>query len=277
MAVEMKMSGKLQQKKHHLEKSLKDHAPLAVAYSGGVDSALLLKMASEVLEKGQVVAIMATGPMIPKSEANFAEELAKQMGCEFLTFKADVLGVEEFVANGPRRCYYCKKHLFTTILALAKEHGCMCVVDGTNADDVKDYRPGRQALEELGVKSPFLEAGLTKDEIRELSGYYGLSTSKKPAMACLATRVPTGTAISREKLEKIEAGEEILKSIGLKQYRLRLLGETGRIECLKEEIPIVQKCWSELEQLLKQEGFAHIELNPEGYACGNMNLIKADL
>lgn len=267
----------LRQKKEYLETYLKDNAPLAVAYSGGVDSALLLKIASETLEKDQVVAVMATGPMIPRSEADFAEEFAAQMECEFFTFQADVLGVEEFAANGPRRCYYCKKYLFTKILALAKEHGFLCVVDGTNADDVKDYRPGRQALIELGVKSPFLEVGLTKDEIRELSAYYGLSTAKKPAMACLATRVPTGTVITREKLEKIEAGEEVLKSIGLKQYRLRLLGKTGRIECLKEEIPMVQRCWDELERRLKLEGFEQIELNPEGYGCGNMNLVKADL
>lgn len=273
----MKMNETLQQKKQHLEKYLKEHAPLAVAYSGGVDSALLLKIALEILEKDQVVAIMAVGPMVPKSEANFASEFAKQMGCEMVVFQADVLGVEEFVANGPKRCYFCKKYLFTTILALAKEYGCTCVVDGTNADDVKDYRPGRQALKELDVKSPFLEAGLTKAEIRELSGYYGLSTAKKPAMACLATRIPTGTVITREKLQKIEAGEEILKSVGLKLYRLRLLGETGRIECLKEEIPIVENCWEELKSRLKQEGFKQIELNPDGYGCGNMNLIKADL
>lgn len=264
-------SNELKKKLQQIKNMLLQLAPAAIAYSGGVDSALLLKIALDVLPQDQVTAIMAIGPMVPKSEADFAADFAKQMGCETVTFSAEVLAVPGFVENGPKRCYFCKKYLFGNILALAEKNGCKSLLDGTNADDVHDYRPGRLALEELGIKSPFLEVGMTKEEIRELSRLYGLPTAQKPAMACLATRIPTGTAITDAALKKVEAGEEILKSYGLHQYRLRILGNTGRIECMKEEMDIIRADWDGLTEKLGGLGFAHIELSQSGYVCGSMN------
>lgn len=265
------VSGSIEEKQNKVRAMLQGSGRVAIAYSGGVDSTLLLKMAIETRGTKQVTAIMALGPMVPESEARAAEAYAWEMGAEPVIFQAAVMGLKEFVENDPRRCYYCKRYLFTEICRIAAGQGCQTVIDGTNADDAKDYRPGRQALAELGIRSPFLEAGLTKEEIRSLSRAYGLETAGKPAMACLATRIPTGTAITEDALKKAEAGEEYLKRYGLKQYRLRVLGDTARIECLKEEIPRVEAGMKELERYLKSIGFGQVQLDPAGYVCGNMN------
>lgn len=243
---------------------------VSIAFSGGVDSTLLLKVAVEVLGKN-VLPITVNGAMLPRSEFEEAQSLAKEIGATPLVLEADVFSLENFVKNPADRCYHCKIFIFTQIKNAALDHGYDVILDGSNLDDMKDYRPGIKALGELGVFSPLKESELTKQDIRDISAYYGLPTATKPAMACLATRIPTNTAITPAALVAIEAGEDYLKSLGLSQYRLRLLGDTAKIECEPKDFNAIIENRSTLVETLKNLGIKTVTLDLAGYGCGNMN------
>lgn len=267
------MKPKLEEKLKTLKEIIGSYERVAIAYSGGVDSTLLLRVAKEVLGD-QCRAITANGAMMPRSEYEESIKIAREMGEEPLALTMDVFSLPAFLENGPRRCYHCKRYIFTAIKAAAKELDAQVVFDGSNLDDIKDYRPGMAALAELFVLSPLKDAGLTKDEIRTLSAHYGLPTATKPAMACLATRIPTGRTITPQALNQIEMGEECLKELGLSQYRLRLVDDWARIECLPSEFETVIKAAKPLTEALKTLGIKGVTLDLEGYQVGKMNAHK---
>ena len=213
------------------------HPKCALAFSGGTDSALLLCEARRL--GADVKAYFVKGPFQPQFELEDARRLAKELGAEMEVIETDVLALPEVVENGPRRCYYCKRAIFSLIFERARRDGYDTVIDGTNASDQVDDRPGMQAIAELGVLSPLRMCGVTKAQVRELSAEAGLFTARKPSYACLATRVPTGTAITREALEKVERGEEALREMGFSDLRLRLEGTGARLELPAAQLPAV--------------------------------------
>lgn len=213
------------------------HPKCALAFSGGTDSALLLCEARRL--GADVKAYFVKGPFQPQFELEDARRLAKELGAEMEVIETDVLALPEVAENGPRRCYYCKRAVFSLIFERARRDGYDTVIDGTNASDQVDDRPGMQAIAELGVLSPLRMCGVTKAQVRELSAEAGLFTARKPSYACLATRVPTGTAITREALGKVERGEEALREMGFSDLRLRLEGTGARLELPAAQLPAV--------------------------------------
>ena len=213
------------------------HPKCALAFSGGTDSALLLCEARRL--GADVKAYFVKGPFQPQFELEDARRLAKELGAEMEVIETDVLALPEVAENGSRRCYYCKRAIFSLIFERARRDGYDTVIDGTNASDQVDDRPGMQAIAELGVLSPLRMCGVTKAQVRELSAEAGLFTARKPSYACLATRVPTGTAITREALEKVERGEEALREMGFSDLRLRLEGTGARLELPAAQLPAV--------------------------------------
>ena len=211
------------------------HPKCALAFSGGTDSALLLCEARRL--GADVKAYFVKGPFQPQFELEDARRLARELGAEMEVIETDVLALPEVAENGPRRCYYCKRAIFSLIFERARRDGYDTVIDGTNASDQVDDRPGMQAIAELGVLSPLRMCGVTKAQVRELSAEAGLFTACKPSYACLATRVPTGTAITREALEKVERGEEALREMGFSDLRLRLEGTGARLELPAAQLP----------------------------------------
>lgn len=264
------LSPVLAEKLATLKENLSRFPKVSIAFSGGVDSTLLLQVAVDVLGNA-VLPITVNGAILPSSEFTESQALAKTIGAVPLVIETDVFSLENFVKNPADRCYHCKKFIFTQIKDAAQARGFEVLLDGSNWDDMKDYRPGIKALGELGVFSPLKESGLTKQDIRDLSTYYNLPTATKPAMACLATRIPTNTPITPEALAAIEAGEDFLKSLGLSQYRLRLLGDTAKIECDPDDFAAIIKNRLSLIDTLKKLGLKTITLDLAGYNCGNMN------
>ena len=257
-------------KLNQLEKRITELGRVAVAYSSGVDSTFLLKTAHDLLGDN-AIAITAKSFCFMKAETKEAEEFCKKEGIKQIIVEFNPLEVEEFKNNVPQRCYFCKKALFGKIKEIAENCGISHVLDGTNADDLSDYRPGMKALEELGIISPLLDAGLTKNDIRLLSEEKGLATFNKPSFACLATRIPYGEAITKDALLQIEKAEERLCELGFKQYRVRKHGNIARIEVLKEELSKAVELESEIAPYFKSLGFAYVTLDLEGFISGSMN------
>lgn len=233
-----------------LQEFFKAQPNVALAFSGGVDSAYLLYAA--VTSGANVTAYYIKTPFQPQFEYDDAVKLATDLGAEMKTIHLDVLQDKNVVVNPANRCYYCKKRIFSAILAAAQEDGFSIVIDGTNASDDASDRPGMVALQELQVRSPLREAGLTKAEIRHLSKEAGLFTHDKPAYACLATRIPAGTRITRELLKKTEICEEYLKNLGFSDFRIRYFEGCARLQLPEAQIPALLEKRAEILAFLKQ-------------------------
>ena len=251
---------------------LRELAPLTVAFSGGVDSIFLLKAAVETLGK-KAAAITVDSPVYPRFEIDEAAKLAKVIGAEHIVIKADQLSDPSFKENSPMRCYHCKKRLYSAILKKASALRHPTLIDGANADDEGDYRPGMQAAREMGVRSPLSELGITKEQIRAMSRVLGLPTACKPSYACLASRIPYGEEITTDKLLMVEKAESCLLAMGFRQARVRWHGAIARIEVASDEIARIFEagnCSKAVEEL-KSIGFKYITLDLEGYRTGSLN------
>ncbi len=266
------MDNILKEKYEALKTYLAGKAPLAVAFSAGVDSTFLLKAAHEALGDG-VIAVTARTYNFPDREFTEAEAFCRKEGVRHLTVKVDEFEIEGYRQNPPNRCYLCKKTLFMRMTELAKEAGALYIAEGSNMDDLGDYRPGLQAIAELKVLSPLREAGLYKQEIRALSKELGLPTWEKPSFACLATRIAYGEEITREKMKMIDQAEQLLLDLGFQQMRVRVHGTMARIEVPSADIPrlMQEDIRTQVYQSFREYGFSYVSADLMGYRTGSMN------
>lgn len=271
------MKRSLKDKKTCLISRLKTFDSLAVALSGGVDSALLLAEAHAVLGN-RLIAITARSPIHPEREAADAAKISAGLGVTHLIVDSDEIHLTDFLANTPDRCYICKKAVFGQLLILARKKGFQYLAHGANVDDLCDYRPGFKAARELGVAAPLLDAGFTKKDIRQVARQRGLFVWDKPAMACIATRFPYGTVISPVKVEQIKHAERVLDGAGFGGCRVRHHGDTARIEMPVDQLPmlVVDPLRRRIVDQLRSIGFLYVSVDLEGYVSGSMNRSLGD-
>ncbi|MCM1160156.1 MAG: ATP-dependent sacrificial sulfur transferase LarE [Roseburia sp.] len=265
-----------EEKCSRLRAMMKEYAKqnVAVAFSGGVDSSLLLKMAvAYAKEQGTMVyGITADTELHPSGDMEIAEKVAKETGAEHILLRIKELKQVDILQNPIDRCYRCKKYLFGEMKKKAGQSGAVNLLEGTNADDLLSYRPGIRAIEELGVKSPLKEAGLTKMEVRKLASEYGISVADRPSAPCLATRFPYGETLTSLKLKHVEQGEAFLKTLGFYNVRLRVHGEIARIEVDEAYMPELLERKREVAAYLKELGYSYITLDLEGFRSGSMDI-----
>lgn len=260
-----------------LKEYLTGFGSVAVAFSGGVDSAFLLKTAVDILGKDNVIAVTAISFLFPEREQKEAEEFCIKYGIKQIKINHNEFEIKGFKNNPPNRCYLCKRRLFEQIISIAEDKNIKHVVDGSNMDDNGDYRPGMEAARELNIKSPLQYAGLYKKDIRELSRKIGLSTWNKPSLACLASRFAYGEIISEEKLAMVDKAEQLLFDMGFRQLRVRIHGQENgfiaRIEIMPEEFPqlMEEDSRKRINKYFREIGFSYVALDLEGYRMGNMN------
>lgn len=256
-----------------LTDNLRRYESLAIAFSGGVDSVFLLDMATEVLGREKVMAVTVSGVNFPRVEGEEADGFARWLGVKHIVVPWDAMTLTGFVENGPRRCYHCKKEVFGMALSVAKEWGAAALADGSNADDVGDYRPGSEAAKELGVVSPLRECGIAKRDIRRFLREREVAFWEKPSFACLASRVPYGREITAEALRRIEAAEEYLRAVGFREVRVRDHGDLARVEVGAEERGrfFQEGLLDTVDAELRRLGYVYTTLDMRGYRTGSMN------
>lgn len=266
------LSKELQEKLAKLEEYITRLGSLAVGYSGGVDSSLLLVVAHRSLGD-KALAVTAVDPAVPEREVKEADDFCRARGIKHITCKTDPLKEEEYRQNGPDRCYYCKRLIFSEIKRIAEENGIEYVAEGSNTDDLGDYRPGLKAVAELSVVSPLREAGLSKSDIRDISHLLGLPTWSKPAYACLASRFVYGEEITEEKLRMIDMAEQFLIEQGFYEERVRMHGNIARIEVAEKDIARLaeDKMRKRVYDRFREIGFLYVTLDMRGYQTGSMN------
>ncbi len=265
-------SKELLEKYEALKAYFKELGSVAVAYSSGVDSTFLLYTAHEAIGDN-AVAVTASSCSFPKRELNEAKEYANNLGVRHYIVESEELEIEGFAQNPPNRCYLCKRELFEKMFTLAKEHGISYVVEGSNLDDNGDYRPGLQAIAELGAKSPLREVGFTKQDIRILSAYLGIPTATKQSFACLASRFPYGEEINEKKLSMVDKAEQYLLDLGFNQFRVRIHGDVARIELQPQDFSkmLDEELRIRIYDIFKSYGFNYVSLDLKGYRTGSMN------
>lgn len=265
--IDPQLAGRLE----HLERILAGLESAVVAFSGGVDSSLLLAVAVKVLG-ARALAVTATSETYPERELIEARSLAVQLGARHREVLSEELDIPEFKHNPRNRCYYCKKELFGKLREIADQEGLAHVLDGTNLDDRSDHRPGRQAAEELGVRSPLEEAGFTKADIRALSQHLGLPSWDKPAFACLSSRFPYGTAITTERVGQVGRAEDALRELGFRVLRVRYHDTVARLELGPEEFALANgPLRDDVCRRVKEAGFVYVAIDLQGYRTGAMN------
>lgn len=261
----------LQDKLDSLKRRICGYKSCVVAFSGGQDSAFLLKACSLALPADKILAVTAVSATYPEAELAKAKILAKDIGVKLKVVNTCELDDKKFAANPVKRCYFCKKELFSKLIAIARQNKLDSVLEASNLTDKKDYRPGNIAKIELKIKSPLVEAGFSKEDIRKLSRKLGLSSWNKPSLACLASRIPYGTRITARLLKRIDRAEAYLSSLGFKQVRLRHYNGLCRIEVDKKDMPGLLKKRRAVVERLKDLGYNYITLDLEGYRQGSLN------
>jgi len=261
------------EKMRKLKEILKNMGSVVIAFSGGVDSSFLLKVARDTLPKENILAVTAVSETYTSSELKQAKRFSKKLGTRHKIIFRDELNDRNFTKNPVDRCYYCKKELFVKLDKIAKKNGFNYILDASNADDMRDYRPGSKAKKEFGVRSPLIEAGFTKDDIRRYSQKFGLETAGSPSMACLASRFPYGQKINKDSLKRIEEAEVFIKKSGVRQVRVRYHNNIARIEVEKKDIKrfLSAKFCDRITKRLKKLGFKYVTLDLEGYRSGSLN------
>ena len=263
----------LEEKTEKIKSLIREMDSTLVAFSGGVDSTLVLALAHEVMDE-RTLAVTAQSASMPNREMQASRQLAKEIGARHLVVRTEEMSNPEYRANPTNRCYHCKTELYSNLKRVAEQNDISTILNGINLDDLGDYRPGIDSAREHGVRSPLVEAEFSKQDVRDLSRAMGLSIWNKPAMACLSSRIPYGQPVTAEKLSRVEQAEDHLLSFGFKQVRVRHLGTTACIELDQNEIPRYQSdetIQRSVQEKLMDLGFSSVVLDPEGYRMGSLN------